>query len=667
MQRPLSHDPGRRRALKGGLAGLAVGLAGCAKMLQEDTTMADLIIFNARVTTLDAPPRAASAIAVADGRIMAVGSDAEVRALATPATRSIDAGGRRLIPGLNDSHTHLIRGGLNYNLELRWDGVRSLADAMAMLRAQVARTPAPQWVRIVGGFSEHQFVEKRLPTLDEINAAAPDTPVFILHLYDRALLNRAALRAVGYDKDSPDPPGGRIERDKAGNPTGLLLAKPNALILYATLAMGPKLPPEYQINSSRHFMRELNRLGITSVIDAGGGFQNYPEDYEIIQKLHDEDQLTVRIAYNLFTQKKGGELADFERWTKLLAPRQGDPMLRHNGAGEMLVFSAADFEDFREPRPELAQGMEGELEDVVRLLAAKRWPFRIHATYDQSITRVLDVYEAVDREVPFDGLHWIIDHAETISDRNIERVRALNGGIAIQHRMAYQGEFFAERYGAEALKRAPPLRRMLDLGVPVTGIAEAVFARALSGSVPQRRAAAGLTSGKLGERPTETRQFIEDVRQALYASKIIAYAQGFNQIQAGSDEYGWGITPGVLATIWRGGCIIRAKFLNRIKDAFDADPDLATLLADPYFRGAVESAVDGWRRVVVTATELGIPIPGFASALSYYDALRTERLPAAVIQGQRDFFGAHTYGRIDADPSARFHTLWSGDRSEVRV
>ena len=233
MQRPLSHDPGRRRALKGGLAGLAVGLAGCAKMLQEDTTMADLIIFNARVTTLDAPPRAASAIAVADGRIMAVGSDAEVRALATPATRSIDAGGRRLIPGLNDSHTHLIRGGLNYNLELRWDGVRSLADAMAMLRAQVARTPAPQWVRIVGGFSEHQFVEKRLPTLDEINAAAPDTPVFILHLYDRALLNRAALRAVGYDKDSPDPPGGRIERDKAGNPTGLLLAKPDAAVRIA--------------------------------------------------------------------------------------------------------------------------------------------------------------------------------------------------------------------------------------------------------------------------------------------------------------------------------------------------------------------------------------------------------------------------------------------------
>lgn len=211
------------------------------------------------------------------------------------------------------------------------------------------------------------------------------------------------------------------------------------------------------------------------------------------------------------------------------------------------------------------------------------------------------------------------------------------------------------------------VKSALDLGVPVTGIAEAVFARALSGSVPQRRAAAGLASGTLGQRPTAATQFVIDVRQALYASKIIAYAQGFNQIQAGSQEYDWGITPGVLATIWRGGCIIRAKFLNRIKEAFDADPDLPTLIADPYFRSAVESAIDSWRRVVVTATELGIPVPGFASALSYYDALRTERLPAALIQGQRDFFGAHTYGRIDADPAARFHTQWSGDRTEVQA
>lgn len=448
-------------------AGTALGLVGFHLPPTRENAMADLIVRNARVTTFDPKESNASGLAVANGVVVAIGDDAKVMEKAGSETRIVDAGGRRLIPGLNDSHTHLIRGGLNYNLELRWDGVKTLADAMAMLQAQVARTPAPQWVRVVGGFSEHQFAEKRLPTLQEINAIAPDTPVFILHLYDRALLNGAALRAVGYDRNTPNPPGGTIQRDGNGNPTGLLLAKPNAMILYATLAAGPKLPIEYQVNSTKHFMRELNRLGITSVIDAGGGFQNFPDDYEVVQQLHARNELSVRIAYNLFTQNKGGELEDFDRWTRMLTPRDGDDMLRHNGAGEMLVFSAADFEDFREPRPELPAGLEGELEDVVRLLAQNRWPFRIHATYDESISRVLDVYEKVDREVPFGGLHWIIDHAETISDRNIDRVASLGGGIAVQHRMAYQGEYFVERYGAKAAEGTPPIRRMLEAGVPV--------------------------------------------------------------------------------------------------------------------------------------------------------------------------------------------------------
>ena len=249
----------------------------------------DLIIVNARITTLDRQNPSAEAVTIRDGKFLAVGSEAEARTAAPEAT-VIDAKGRRLIPGLIDSHIHLIRGGLNYNMELRWDGVPSLSEAMAMLKRQVDRTPAPQWVRVVGGFTEHQFAEKRLPTLDELNAVAPDTPVFILHLYDRALLNAAALRVVGYTKDTPNPPGGEIVRDARGNPTGLLLAQPNATILYSTLAKGPKLDPDYQINSTRHFMRELNSLGVTSAIDAGGGFQNYPDDYAIIEKLHADGQ-----------------------------------------------------------------------------------------------------------------------------------------------------------------------------------------------------------------------------------------------------------------------------------------------------------------------------------------------------------------------------------------
>ncbi|SDK44419.1 hypothetical protein SAMN05216186_10759 [Pseudomonas indica] len=434
---------------------------------QGDPMNPDLILHNGRIHTVDREKPSATAVAIKDGRFVAVGDDTEVMPLRGAATRVIDLQRRTVIPGLNDSHLHLIRGGLNYNLELRWEGVPSLADALRMLKEQAERTPAPQWVRVVGGWNEFQFAEKRMPTLEEINRAAPDTPVFILHLYDRALLNRAALRVVGYDRNTPNPPGGEIVRDANGEPTGMLVARPNAMILYSTLAKGPKLPLEYQINSTRQFMRELNRLGVTSAIDAGGGFQNYPDDYEVIEHLAREGQLTVRIAYNLFTQKPKEELADFKRWTGSVQYGQGNDFFRHNGAGEMLVFSAADFEDFLEPRPDLAASMESDLEPVVRHLVENRWPFRLHATYDESISRMLEVFEKVDRDIPFNGLPWFFDHAETISPRNIERVRALGGGIAIQDRMAFQGEYFVDRYGAKAAEATPPIQRMLAEGVPV--------------------------------------------------------------------------------------------------------------------------------------------------------------------------------------------------------
>jgi 6-phosphogluconate dehydrogenase len=204
----------------------------------------------------------------------------------------------------------------------------------------------------------------------------------------------------------------------------------------------------------------------------------------------------------------------------------------------------------------------------------------------------------------------------------------------------------------------------LELGVPVSGIAEAVFARALSGHPEQREAAAAVLPGpNAAWEVHDADVFIEDVRRALYASKVVAYAQGFDQIRAASELYGWNIDLGAMATIWRGGCIIRARFLDRIKQAYDENPQLPSLLVAPYFRDAVVEAQEGWRRVVAGAARVGIPTPGFSSALAYYDGLRQERLPAALIQGQRDLFGAHTYRRVDREGS--FHTLWGGDRSEV--
>ncbi|PGU10215.1 amidohydrolase [Bacillus cereus] len=426
----------------------------------------DMILYNGKITTLDPSQPEVSAIAITDGLVTAVGGD-ELLNSATEKTKKIDLKRKRAIPGLNDSHIHVIRGGLHYNMELRWEGVPSLFIALEMLKEQARRTPAPQWVRVVGGWSEFQFKERRMPTLEEINAVSENTPVFVLHLYDRALVNRAGLHALGYTKDTPDPPGCLIERDKRGNPTGLLIANPNASILYSSLGRAPVLNLDDQINSTRHFMRELNRLGITSAIDAGGGFQNYPDDYKVVEHLAEKDQLTLRIAYNLFTQNPNHEYEDFASWAKIVSPGQGSDKYKMNGAGEMLVFSAADFEKFQMPRPELATVMEADLKKVISLLVENRWPFRLHATYDESITRFLNVFEEVNREIPFNGLRWWFDHAETISDRSMERVKALNGGIAIQDRMAFQGEYFVDLYGKEAAKRTPPIYRMLDLGIPV--------------------------------------------------------------------------------------------------------------------------------------------------------------------------------------------------------
>lgn len=426
----------------------------------------DLILKNAKISTLNPQHPEAQAIAISEGKVIAVDDNDKIMKMSTATTKVIDLNGRRVIPGLNDSHLHLIRGGLHYNMELRWEGVPSVSDALRLLKEQAENTPAPQWVRVVGGWNEFQFVERRLPTLDEINKAAPDTPVFILHLYAKAMLNRAALDALGFNKDTPDPPGGTIQRNEKGEPTGLLLATPSAMILYSTLGKAPILERDDQINSTRHFMRELNRLGITSLIDAGGGGQNYPEDYDVIQHLHQKEQMTVRVAYNLFAQKAGQEYQDYQKWTEMTFPGDGDAFLQMNGAGENLTWSAADFENFLEPRPELTKGMDAELERIVELLAEKKWPFRIHATYDESIERFLNVFEQVNERKPF-ATRFIIDHAETVSEKNIERIGALGGGIAIQHRMAFQGEYFVNRYGADAAKATPPVKKMIELGVPV--------------------------------------------------------------------------------------------------------------------------------------------------------------------------------------------------------
>ncbi|HAS41773.1 MAG TPA: amidohydrolase [Microscillaceae bacterium] len=464
------------------IALLAVGLWSCGTTNQdskdntntketENTTAADLIVVNAKVAT-EKEGEFAKAFAVKDGKFIKVGTKTDVEKLRGEKTQIIDAKGKTVIPGLNDSHTHLIRAGLNYNMELRWDGVRSLKTALQMLKEQAARTPEGQWVRVVGGWGEHQFEEKRLPTLEEINAAVPDKPVYILYLYSLGYLNKKGVETLKYDKNTKFP-GGEVQLGADDKPTGFLVAKPSALLLYKTLVKLPKLTRAQQLNSTLQYYRELNRLAVTSAIDAGGGGQYYPNNYSVAEELAKQGKLMVRTAYYLFAQEKGKEKDFYAEWTKKLEFGKNADMFKPNGymmhgAGENLTWAAADFENFLEPRPELHDHMEDELIPIIEILAKNQWAFRIHATYNESIARFLDVFEKVDKKYPFlNKVRWIIDHAETINDANLKRIKKMGGGIAIQNRMFFQGEYFVDRYGAKAALRTPPMRKMIELGIPI--------------------------------------------------------------------------------------------------------------------------------------------------------------------------------------------------------
>jgi predicted amidohydrolase YtcJ len=464
---------------------LLIAIITLTSVLATAQKKASIIIYNAKVHTLDQNNTVNEAIAIADGYILKTGTSKEILKLKSSKTQLINANGKTLTPGIFDSHIHVIRGGRFYNTELRWDGVKSLKIALQILKEQAQRTPKGQWVRVVGGWNAYQFEEKRLPTLEEINEATGYVPTFVLHLYGHAYLNKAGIKELKFDENTPTPPGALIEKDVFGKPTGLLVAEPNAFLLYATLAKLPELNEEEKTNSTKLYMTELNRFGITSVMDAGGGFQNFPDDYGITNKLCASNELTIRMPYYLFAQKGGKELEDYSNWIRSVEIGQGcDDDHNHDsknekqfgankleyyvqGGGENVVASAADFENFDKPRPDLSPKMEEQLKAVVSLLVKNKWPFRIHATYNESITRFLNVLEEINKETPFNGLTWFFDHAETVSDENLNRIKNLGGGIAIQHRMAYQGESFIKRYGLKAAQQTPPVKKMLELGLKV--------------------------------------------------------------------------------------------------------------------------------------------------------------------------------------------------------
>lgn len=459
------------------LASITIVFFSCQKSkLEVESETADLIVTNAKIAIMDYNNTVSEAIAVKDGKVLSFGTNSEVLKLKGGQTKMIDANGRTIIPGLNDSHLHLTRGGRFYNAELRWDGVTSLKTALNMLKEQAARTPKGQWVRVVGGWSPFQFEEKRFPTVQEINEATGDVPTFVLYLYSRAWMNKSGLKTLKIDENTKPPEGSSYEKGADGKLTGVLLAEPNPTILYAGIGALPPMTDGQMLNSTKQFYRELNRFGITSGIDAGGGGHVFPKDYGATKSLANQGYMPIRLSYYLFPQNKGNEFEEFQSWMEEnKTGHNGEIHLEHGyeleGGGEFLTWSAGDFENFLAPQPMLESrpSWRSDLKKVIRLHVDNGWPFRIHATYGETIANILDVIEEVNKETngKLANERWLFDHAETITEPQLKRVKALNGGIAIQARLAYAGEYFVERYGAAKAKYAPPLKLMIKMGIPV--------------------------------------------------------------------------------------------------------------------------------------------------------------------------------------------------------
>lgn len=456
---------------------LSLAIISCNKNnSSKNSESADLIITNAKVAVMDNAKTITEAIAVKDGKVLKTGTSEDILHLKGENTQTIDANGRTIIPGLNDSHLHLTRGGRFYNAELRWDGVKTLKRALEMLKEQAERTPEGQWVRVIGGWSPFQFEEKRFPTPEEINEATGDVPTFVLFLYSRGWLNQAGLKALGINENSKAPQGGRYEKGPNGKLTGVLLAEPNPTILYATIGGLPPLSEDEMINGTKQFYRDLNKFGLTSGIDAGGGGHKFPKDYSGTKILAEKGEMPIRLSYYLFPQNKGAEYEEFQEWmANNNIGENGALHLDHGyeleGGGEFLAWSVGDFENFLAPQPFLEDRptWREDLTKILKLHAEKGWPFRIHATYGETIAHILDVIEEVDKETNgnLTANRWFIDHAETVKDSELKRIKALNGGIAIQSRMAFAGEYFVERYGAEKAQYAPPIKKMMEMGIPV--------------------------------------------------------------------------------------------------------------------------------------------------------------------------------------------------------
>lgn len=442
----------------------------------EQLIGADLIVFNAKISTGSLTKPEASALAVKRGRIYAVGIDEEILQLKDKSTQFIDADGRRLIPGINDAHTHLLNE-RSYNYNVRWEGVPTLKRALEMLSEQAKRTPEGQWVKVIGGWSPYQFKENRLPTIEEIKKAVPNRPVIVQYAYNRAYLNKLAMEAFGVGTDKfPDSPDTIFEKDKKGNYTGIVHSY--TFTFAALELMVPQPSEEEQISSIINAIHNMNRFGVTTAVDAASIY-GYPHGHAPIQQLAKENRLNLRMPFIdlQFGDTNSASLIDAQintvtRKSPISAGENLHPHMAHGheyeGTGEIIRLEIHDHENFDRPAVIIDEEiMHRYIKEDITKLVENGIPFRLHITYNENITNFLDALEIINKKTPLDGLRWSIEHAETISPENIARVKKLGGGISLDMKMAMHGDGFIKTYNLEKAQQTPRLRQLVDSGIPL--------------------------------------------------------------------------------------------------------------------------------------------------------------------------------------------------------
>jgi predicted amidohydrolase YtcJ len=432
----------------------------------------DMVLVGGKIVTVDQIATIAEALAIRDGRIFAIGSFAEVCVLAGPRTATVDLGGRTVIPGLIDSHIHAIRDGRTFGVRPDWSGVSTLKQALDTVRAAGRGTPPGSWIIVIGGWDPYQLAERRSPTPQELDEAAPDHPVYVQQLYDLAVLNRQAMQALQITAQTVIPPAGKVELDASGEPTGVVKADGNVATLAGLEQRLPEPSFEQQVDSTQAYFRTLNRAGITGILD-GGGSDFVPAQYRPLFALWQRGDLTLRVRYDLTSPNPGTELSDIKNLTQLLPPRWGDDWLRFNGPGEIVIWRMHDGSATAKTFTPSAEARTALLE-FANWAALNGYSLHIHASQNSSAKQILDVFEQVNNTTPIAQLRWVIVHIEDASDETLRRMKALGMGYAVQDRLYFAGDDYAKLRPAETLRRAPPIMTAMQMGLVVSGGTDAL-------------------------------------------------------------------------------------------------------------------------------------------------------------------------------------------------